>query len=88
MACPDLETLVREGPAGHAARCADCAALLEAFSEIDAGQFLPHCGIRFPTNGCTSCCHLGLCLGNKQLIDSKLIRKPGASDLDWLDQLE
>jgi hypothetical protein len=56
-------------------------------SQIEAGQFPPHSGIRFPMNGCTSCCHLGLCLGNQQLIDSKLIRRPGASDLDWLDQL-
>ena len=57
-------------------------------AQIEAGQFLPHSGIRFPMNGCTSCSHLGLCLGNQQLIDSKLIRRPGASDLDWLDQLE
>lgn len=56
-------------------------------SQIEAGQFLPHSGIRFPLNGCTSCAHLGLCLGNQQLIDSKLIRRPGASDLDWLDEL-
>jgi hypothetical protein len=56
-------------------------------AEIGAGQFLPHSGIRFPMNGCTSCAHLGLCLENQQLIESKLIRRPGASDLDWLDQL-
>jgi PD-(D/E)XK nuclease superfamily len=58
-----------------------------AVSQIEAGQFLPHSGIRFPMNGCTSCPHLGLCLENQPLIDSKLIRRPGASDLDWLDQL-
>jgi hypothetical protein len=57
-------------------------------AQIEAGQFLPHSGIRFPMNGCTSCCHLGLCLGNQQLIDSKLIRRSGASDLDWLDQFD
>jgi PD-(D/E)XK nuclease superfamily protein len=55
--------------------------------QIEAGQFLPHTGIRFPQNGCLSCCHLGLCLGNRALIGANLIRKPGASDLDWLDQL-
>jgi len=54
---------------------------------IEAGQFPAHSGIRFPMNGCTSCAHLGPCLGNQALIDSKLIRRPGASDLDWLDQL-
>jgi hypothetical protein len=57
-------------------------------SQIEAGQFLPHAGIRFPQNGCVSCAQLGHCLGNEQLVDAKLIRRPGASDLDWLDQLE
>jgi hypothetical protein len=56
--------------------------------QIEAGQFPPHSGIRFPMNGCTSCAHLGLCLGSQPLVDSKLIRRPGASDLDWLDQFE
>jgi hypothetical protein len=56
-------------------------------SQIEAGDFLPHSGIRFPQNGCISCPQLGLCLGNQQLVESKLIRRPGASDLDWLDQL-
>jgi len=60
----------------------------EATGRIEAGQFLPHSGIRFPQNGCTSCPFLGLCLGNEQLVDAKLIRQPGASDLDWLDQLD
>jgi hypothetical protein len=55
--------------------------------QIEAGQFLPHSGIRFPQNGCLSCPHLGLCLDNQALIASKLIRRPGASDLDWLDEL-
>jgi len=53
----------------------------------ESGLFPSHSGIRFPMNGCTSCAHLGLCLKNQQLIDSALIRRPGASDLDWLDQL-
>jgi hypothetical protein len=57
-------------------------------SQIEAGQFLPHSGIRFPQNGCVSCAELGLCLGNQQLIDSKLIRRSGASDLDWLEHFD
>jgi len=57
-------------------------------SQIEAGQFLPHSGIRFPQNGCVSCAQLGLCLGNQELVDAKLIRRPGASDLDWLDLLD
>ena len=57
-------------------------------SQIEAGQFLPHSGIRFPQNGCVSCAQLGHCLGNEQMVEAKLTRRPGASDLDWLDQLE
>ena len=55
--------------------------------QIESGAFPPHSGIRFPQNGCVSCPHLGLCLGNQQLIEPNLIRRPGASDLDWLDEL-
>jgi PD-(D/E)XK nuclease superfamily protein len=55
---------------------------------IESGQFSRHGGIRFPMNTCTSCSHLGLCLGNVGMIDASLVRRPGASDLDWLDQLE
>jgi PD-(D/E)XK nuclease superfamily len=55
--------------------------------QIETGHFAPHSGIRFPQNGCVSCSHLGLCLGNEQLIAANLIRKAGASDLDWLDEL-
>jgi hypothetical protein len=55
--------------------------------QIEESQFPPHSGIRFPANGCTSCSHLGLCLGKQVMIDAKLIRRPGASELDWLDQL-
>jgi hypothetical protein len=57
-------------------------------NQIESGQFLPHSGIRFPQNGCVSCSHLGMCLGDQQLRDSRLIRRPGASDLDWIDQFE
>ncbi len=60
----------------------------QTVGQIEAGQFLPHTGIRFPQNGCVSCPYLGLCLGNPQLVEAKLIRRPGASDLDWLDQLD
>ena len=57
-------------------------------SQIEAGQFVPHSGIRFPHNGCMSCSQLGLCLGNQQLADAKLMRSPGASDLDWLNPFD
>ncbi len=57
-------------------------------AQIGAGQFFPHSGIRFPQNGCVSCPHLGLCLNNQSLIDANLIRRAGAADLDWLNDLD
>ncbi len=60
----------------------------ETISRIEAGHFLPHSGIRFPQNGCLACPFLGLCLGNQELVDIKLVRKPGASDLDWLGDID
>jgi CRISPR/Cas system-associated exonuclease Cas4 (RecB family) len=59
----------------------------DTVEQIEAGQFLPHPGIRFPQNGCTSCSYLGLCLHNQPLIDQKLVRRSGG-DLGWLDQLD
>ncbi len=56
-------------------------------AQLESGQFPSHSGIRFPQNGCVSCSHLGLCLNNEQLIEKNLIRRPGASELDWLDEL-
>jgi hypothetical protein len=56
-------------------------------SQIEAGSFNPHSGIRFPQNCCVNCSHLGPCLHNEQLITANLIRKAGASGLDWLDEL-
>jgi hypothetical protein len=55
--------------------------------QIESAQFSSHSGIRFPQNGCVSCSHLGLCLGNQELIESSLVRLPGANDLAWLDEL-
>jgi hypothetical protein len=55
--------------------------------QIEAAQFPSHSSIRFPQNGCVSCSHLGLCLGNQELIDTSLVRLPGANDLAWLDEL-
>ncbi len=56
--------------------------------QIESAQFLPHSGIRFPQNQCLSCPCLGLCLGRQDLINQKLIRRPGDADLGWLDQLD
>ena len=69
-------------------QCREYGQLVAAtVSQIKSGQFHPHSGIRFPQNGCVSCPHLGLCLDRQELIATNLIRKPGASELDWLDEL-
>ena len=54
---------------------------------IESAQFLPHSGIRFPQNNCSTCPYLGLCLGKQQLVDAALVRRPGAENLGWLDEL-
>ena len=55
--------------------------------QIEGARFPSHSGIRFPQNGCVSCSHLGLCLGNQGLIEANLIRTAGGNDLAWLDEL-
>ncbi len=54
---------------------------------IESADFLPHSGIRFPQNPCSSCPYVGLCLGKQELADAALVRRPGADRLDWLDEL-
>src|SRR6266705_3051730 len=55
--------------------------------QIESAQFLPHSGIRFPQNPCSSCPYIGLCLGRQDLVEAALVRRPGAEDLGWLDEL-
>ena len=59
----------------------------ETVRRIEAAQFLPHSGIRFPQNPCTSCAYVGLCLGRQELVDARLVRRPG-EDLGWLNELD
>jgi hypothetical protein len=59
----------------------------DTVAQIEAAQFLPHPGIRFPQNGCTSCSFMGLCLDNQLLVDTKLLRRPGG-DVGLFDELE
>jgi hypothetical protein len=56
-------------------------------SRIESADFLPHSGIRFPQNPCSSCPYVGLCLGKQEMADAALVRRPGAESLDWLDEL-
>jgi hypothetical protein len=53
---------------------------------IESAEFLPHSGIRFPQNPCSSCPYIGLCLGCHD-INANLVRRPGAEDFGWLDEL-
>jgi hypothetical protein len=63
------------------------AMVANTIGQIESAHFPARSGIRFPQNGCLSCAHLGLCLGKQELVDFKLIRRPGG-DLGWLDQLD
>ena len=63
------------------------AALVDdTVQRIESGLFLPHSGIRFPQNPCTTCPFLGLCLEKQDLVQAALIRKPGV-DLGLFDEL-
>jgi hypothetical protein len=59
----------------------------DTIHRVESAQFLPHSGIRFPQNPCSTCPYLGLCLGKQQLVDAALVRRPGAENLGWLDEL-
>jgi hypothetical protein len=56
--------------------------------QIEGAQFLPHSGIRFPQNPCTSCPYLGLCLNQPQLAERRLLRRPGAGSFGVFDELD
>ena len=65
----------------------DFEALVEdAVLRIESGLFLPQSGIRFPQNPCTSCPFVGLCLDQRDLVETVLLRKPGV-DLGLFDEL-
>ena len=59
----------------------------DTIHRIEAAEFLPHSGIRFPQNPCSTCPYVGLCLNRKEMVDAALLRRPGAQDLGWLDEL-
>ena len=59
----------------------------DTIGRIESAQFLPHSGIRFPQNPCSTCPYVGLCLGREELVAADLVRRPGAENLGWLDEL-
>jgi PD-(D/E)XK nuclease superfamily len=60
----------------------------DTIQHIESAHFLPHSGIRFPQNPCSSCPYVGLCLGKPELAAARLVRRPGAQDFGWLDELD
>jgi hypothetical protein len=58
----------------------------DTVGRIESGLFLPHSGIRFPQNPCTNCPFVGLCLEQRDLVETALVRKPGV-DLGLFDVL-
>ena len=59
----------------------------DTIGRIESAQFLPHSGIRFPQNPCSTCPYVGLCLGKQEMVEIDLVRRPGAENLGWLDEL-
>ena len=58
----------------------------DTIRRIESDLFLPHSGVRFPQNPCTSCPYVGLCLGQQELVDATLLRRHG-DDLGLFDEL-
>src|SRR5213592_4502288 len=59
----------------------------DSIHRIESAEFLPHSGVRFPQNPCTSCPYIGLCLGRQDLAEARLVRRPGAEDFGLFDEL-
>jgi hypothetical protein len=59
----------------------------DTIGRIESAPFLPHSGIRFPQNPCSTCPYIGLCLGKQEMVEIALARRPGAENLGWLDEL-
>lgn len=54
---------------------------------IESSQFPARSGIRFPQNPCSTCPYVGLCLARRDMVNVNLVRRPGAENLGWLDEL-
>lgn len=63
------------------------AVVNDTIHRIESAEFLPHSGIRFPQNPCSSCPYIGLCLNKPQLIEARLIRRPGVQAFGLFDEL-
>jgi hypothetical protein len=59
----------------------------DTIRRIESSNFPRHSGIRFPQNACGACPYLGFCLSKEDLVNLDLVRRPGAENLGWLDEL-
>lgn len=59
----------------------------DTIAQIESAHFLPHSGIRFPNNGCTSCPFIGLCLCKRDLVAGSLVQSRG-NTFDWINELD
>ena len=64
-----------------------CRLVEDTIQRIESDEFLPHSGIRFPQNPCRSFPYIGLCLGKQEMVNINLVRRRGAEDFGWLDEL-
>jgi hypothetical protein len=59
----------------------------DTIARIESAHFLPHRGVRYPQNPCGNCPYVGLSLGKQTMAENRLVRRPGAENLGWLDEL-
>lgn len=59
----------------------------DTIQRIESLRFPPHSGVRFPQNPCSTCPYVGLCLSKQEIVDLNLVRRPGAENFGWLDEL-
>ncbi len=76
-----FRTVITDGQREEFGRLVD-----DTIRRIESAEFLPHSGVRFPQNPCTSCPYVGLCLGQPKLVETTLVRRPGG-DLGLFDEL-
>jgi hypothetical protein len=81
-----MATALGQGPARRNQRREFGELVENTIRQVESGYFLPHSGIRFPQNPCTTCPYLGLCLGKQELVENTLVRSRG-DDFGWLDEL-
>ena len=59
----------------------------DTIRRIESAHFLPHSGIRFPQNPCSSCPYVGLCLGQAGNDRRRSRAASRSGRLGWLDEL-